>query len=236
MKRHFKTLAMVMVCMAMALCVSCKKNNDKPSGGNTGGGNGGGTIAGHEYVDLGLPSGTLWATCNVGASKPEDYGSYFAWGETSTKSIYDYSNYKWWTEDGYITKYCNDGTCGDWDNKLVLESSDDVAHVKWGGSWRMPTRKDFDELMNNCKRVRSALKGVSGINITGPNGNSIFMPDGGYYSGYGGIHEEDWSGNYWSSSLFFDDPSCAWFFKTPHNKVIGTNRDTGMNVRPVSDR
>ena len=114
-----------MVCMAMALCVSCKKDNAEPSGGNTGGGNtggGGGGTGSHEYVDLGLPSGLLWATCNVGADSPDDYGDYFAWGETETKSDYDWDTYKWCNgSENTLTKYCTKSSYGTVDNKTVLE-------------------------------------------------------------------------------------------------------------------
>ena len=90
---------------------------------------------GHEYVDLGLPSGTKWATCNVGASSPEDYGEYYAWGETETKSTYDWRTYKWCKgSNDTMTKYCTSSSSGTVDNKTVLDPEDDVAHVKWGGS------------------------------------------------------------------------------------------------------
>ncbi|MCQ2315083.1 MAG: hypothetical protein MJZ85_00135 [Bacteroidales bacterium] len=124
MKIHFKTLVIVMTCMAMALCVSCKKDdNNEPTGGGTGVTvDGGGTIAGHGYVDLGLPSGTLWATCNVGADKPEDYGGYFAWGETKKKTEYSWNPYKWCNGSyNTLTKYCTHSDCGTVDNKTVLD-------------------------------------------------------------------------------------------------------------------
>ena len=90
---------------------------------------------GREYVDLGLPSGTMWATCNIGANYPEDYGDYYAWGETETKSNYDWSTYKWCKgSEDTLTKYCTDNDYGTVDNKTVLDPEDDAAHVKWGGS------------------------------------------------------------------------------------------------------
>ena len=110
-------------------------------------------INGHEYVDLGLPSGLKWATCNVGAASPEEYGGYYAWGETEEKEYYSWGTYKYFYFDenrNYsITKYCTESDYGIVDDKIILEPEDDVAHVKWGGTWRMPTETDFDEL---CKK------------------------------------------------------------------------------------
>ena len=103
---------------------------------------------GHEYVDLGLPSGIKWATCNVGATTPEEYGDYFAWGETQPKDYYDWSTYKYCNGDEYsITKYCTRSTYGTVDIKTTLELSDDAARVNWGGKWRMPTIEEQKELL-----------------------------------------------------------------------------------------
>ena len=135
---------------------------------------------GHEYVDLGLPSGLKWATCNVGATAPEEYGDYFAWGETETKATYDLSNYKW-CNGTYesMTKYCTNSEYGIVDNKTTLELSDDAARVNWGGSWRMPTKAEQDELRNtdNCTWEWTTQNGVNGYKVTSKkNGNSIFLP------------------------------------------------------------
>ena len=147
-------------------------------------------INGHEYVDLGLPSGIKWATCNVGASSPEDYGGYYAWGETEEKGYYDWDNYKWCNgSENTQTKYCTDSDYGTVDNKTVLDLEDDVAHVKWGGSWRMPTSSEIQELLDECIWEWTVLNGVDGCRVTGPNGNSIFLPVGG---------DRD---HYWSNSL-----------------------------------
>ena len=105
----------------------------------------------HEWVDLGLPSGTLWATCNVGADNPEDYGDYFAWGETEPKVIYNWSTYKWCNGSvNTMTKYCTDSGYGTVDNKTELDPADDAATVNWGTSWRMPTLEQLDELLTKC--------------------------------------------------------------------------------------
>ena len=134
----------------------------------------------HEWVDLGLPSGTLWATCNVGASSPEEKGDYFAWGETTPKDYYDWSNYKWCNgSDSTLTKYCNNSDCGYngfVDNKMELDPEDDAAYVNWGPSWRMPTKEQQDELREYC----TIELGYKGYLVTGPNGNTLFFPCSGY--------------------------------------------------------
>ena len=193
-------------------------------------------INGHEYVDLGLPSGIKWATCNVGASSPEEYGGYYAWGETEEKSNYDWSTYKWCKgSENTMTKYCTDSDYGTVDNKTVLDPKDDVAHVKWGGSWRMPTKEEQDELRNKCTWTWTTQNGVKGYRVTGPNGNSIFLPAAGYRYGSDVSHRGR-SGYSWSSSLhsfnsrsayyvYFYDGYCDWY---------NNYRYRGQSVRPVS--
>ncbi len=188
------------------------------------------TIEGHQCVDLGLPSGTLWATCNVGADSPEDYGDYFAWGERISKSSYSqdthknwdfYSNYGW-------TKY-NPG-----DKKKTLEASDDAATANWGGSWRMPTQKEQQELLNECTWTWTMHRGVTGCEVKGKNGKSIFLPATGHY--YSTDHRDvGVSGFYWSSSLSNDDKGAAYSLKfTPGTHVKNQNgRHFGLSVRPV---
>ena len=126
-----------------------------------------------QYVDLGLPSGTKWATCNVGASKPEEYGDYFAWGEVTPKATYSWDNYKWGTENN-LTKYNAK------DNKTILEPSDDAAIYNWGSNWRMPTDAEMSELRAHTTWQWTSINGVNGLKLTGPNGNSIFLPAAGY--------------------------------------------------------
>ena len=168
----------------------------------------------HEWVDLGLPSGTLWATCNIGADSPEDYGDYFAWGETTPKDVYDWNNYKWcdWSRDTsgdipvesitwykYYSKNWTDNAYVDGDNKLELEPEDDAAYVNWGPRWRMPTLEQIDELVEKCDWQWTQRKGVNGRLVTGPNGNSIFLPAAG-----GRSEKLYWGGQtayYWSRTL-----------------------------------
>lgn len=160
---------------------------------------------GHEFADLGLPSGTKWATCNVGASKPEEYGDYFAWGETEPKDNYDWSTYKWCNGSSTtMTKYCTNSEYGSVDNKIILELSDDAANANWRGDWRMPTKVEYDELRNLSYTTWTwtSLNGVNGYKVTSKtNGNSIFLPAAGYrydsdlaYAGSNGY--------YLSSSLY----------------------------------
>ncbi len=226
-----------MTCMAMALCVSCKKDkdNDNESGGTGVTGDGNGIITGHAYVDLGLPSGLLWATCNVGADSPEDYGDYFAWGETETKSTYKWSTYKWCNGNwDNLTKYNTDSYYGTVDNKTLLEPEDDAAHVNWGGAWRMPTYDEMQELKNNCTSEWTTQNGVNGRKFTGSNGNSIFLPAAGYFHD-GSLDVAGSFGFYWSSSLGADYPSrsCGLYFYSGLVSVGSNYRSYGQSVRPV---
>ena len=182
------------------------------------------TYNGHEYVDLGLPSGTLWATCNIGASKPEEFGNYFAWGETSGydegKRYFDDEHYKFRIKKKSLfgskwiyTKYCDNKKNGEVDNILSLDKEDDAAYVQWGKGWRMPTTAQFEELINKeyTTLEQQSKSGVKGLLITSKaNGNSIFLPEAGHHGysesmSFGNNHtwEKDCSyyskhGNYWT--------------------------------------
>ena len=195
---------------------------------------------GHEWVDLGLS--VKWATCNVGASSPSAYGDYYAWGETSTKSDYSWSTYKY-CNGSYttMTKYCNDseyGNNGYTDSRTKLELSDDVARQKWGGSWRMPTYDEFRELINNCTWTWTTMNGVSGFKVTskksGYSSRSIFLPAAGYRGGTN-LSRAGEIGFYWSSSLDTDNPYGAWglHFYSGGHYTNGDNRYHGRSVRPV---
>ena len=192
----------------------------------------------HEYVDLGLPSGLKWATCNVGANSPEEYGDYFAWGEVEPKTTYDWSTYKYCV-DNYdnLTKYCNNssyGKDGFTDNKTVLDPEDDAAAVNWGGAWRMPTKAEQDELRNNCTWDWTTQNGVNGYKVTGPNGNSIFLPAAGGMR-EGNLYDDGSWGYYWSSSLGTDYPDGAYgvFFFSDGVDWGCYYRYYGFTVRPV---
>ena len=147
----------------------------------------------HEWVDLGLPSGTLWATCNIGATTPEGYGDFFAWGETVPKDSYEWSNYKWgdYSVQGGFSKYVTSTEYGTIDYKTELEPEDDAASVNWGSAWRMPSREQLSELASECSWEWTSINGVDGLMATGPNGNTLFMP---LYSIWTSVE-------YWSRSL-----------------------------------
>lgn len=220
-----------------------------PGGGGTTPG-GGETPSTMEYVDLGLPSGLKWAKCNLGASKPSDYGDYYAWGETAPKKIYNWVTYKWMkagqSDEKYITKYTiADGqTEAIWydsarefigDNKTVLDAADDAATQQLGSPWRMPTKVDIKELRDNCIWTRIEQDGVSGYQVEGPNGNVIFLPAAGARKG-SGLQSAGTYGNYWSSSL---DTAYSYlarylsFDSGAHDWVSYQYRYYGYSVRPV---
>ena len=192
---------------------------------DNGGGNGGdddepttGTINGHEWVDLGLPSGLKWATCNVGASSPEDYGDYFAWGETSPKAEY--------TSENSITY-------GEQMSDISGNAQYDAATANWGGSWRMPTKEEMRELVDHCEWTWTRVNGVNGSKVIGPNGSCIFLPAAG--GRYGASLSGDGSyGLYWSSTPYGFDDSHACFLDDGEY-VGGYNRYCGLPVRPISE-
>ncbi len=167
---------------------------------------------GHEWVDLGLPSGTLWATCNVGADSPEEYGDYFAWGETSPKDYYDWSTYEWCNgSTNTMTKYCTQsdyGYNGFTDGKTELDLEDDAVYVNWGASWRMPTKEQHQELVDNCTWTWTQLNGVDGRLGTGPNGNTIFLPAAGR-RWLQSLFGAGLSGYFWSRSLYQEESDFA---------------------------
>ena len=186
------------------------------------------TENGHAYVDLGLPSGLKWATCNVGANAPEEQGGYYAWGETATKALYDWSTYKFGTENNFSRYNSEDG-------KTVLELEDDAANANWGGSWRMPTADEFQEIIDNCTWTYNAENG--GYTVTGTNGNSIFLSKTGFY--YGSTFM-DMAGYYRTSSLSENSKSLSIYvshwnpeYGMGTTYVDGIQRGHGMSVRPV---
>ena len=189
---------------------------------------------GYVYVDLGLS--VKWATMNVGSSKPEEYGDYFAWGETTTKTTYDWSTYEWCNGSSTtFTKYNTSSSYGTVDNKTTLELTDDAARANWGGSWRMPTDAEMTELRTNCTWTWTTQNGVNGYKVTSKsNDNSIFLPAAGcrYDSS---LDDAGSYGYYWSSSLYTDFPYHAWygyFYSISVNRYY-YYRIYGQSVRPV---
>ncbi len=225
MKKVMKVVAAIMLMAAVICAAGCKKEDiDDP-------------INGHGYVDLGLPSGTLWATCNVGADVPEDYGDYFAWGETQPKSIYNWETYKYGRENK-LTKYCTNsdyGLDGFVDGLFVLLSADDASTVNWGEGWHIPTVSEWDEMVDNCSQKAARLNGVKGIRYTGPNGNSIFLPFAGY-RWEGDLFYNGEYGLYWSNQLNKNEPNIALFYRlnwVPNDKGDNYCRSNGRSIRPV---
>ena len=232
---------------------NCDNNDNTDNTGNNGssdfntGDNGTkeegiGVEAGHAYVDLGLPSGLKWATCNVGATVSTDFGDYFAWGEVEPKTTYNWSTYKYCV-DKYdnLTKYCSQSSYGNngfTDSKTVLDPEDDAAVVNWGGKWRMPTTVEQQELVDNCTFLYTSKTDANGYavfggEVTGPNGNSIFLPAAGYMNGgyLGGVGSY---GYCWSSSLVADDPFFAYYLILYSDDwYVGNIRYYGFSVRPV---
>ena len=192
------------------------------------------TENGYEYVDLGLS--VKWATCNVGANSPEEYGEYFAWGEVGPKSIYDWSTYKHCNgSDTTLTKYNYSSSNGTVDNKTTLELSDDAARANWGGSWRMPTDAELTELKDNCTWTWTTQNGVNGYKVTSDkNGKSIFLPAAGYRNDNSLLNAGGY-GYYRSSSLSTVSPYGAWDVAFRSDYVIGSSssRCHGHSVRPV---
>ena len=192
----------------------------------------------NDYVDLGLPSGTKWATCNVGADSPEDYGDYFAWGETTPKDTYDWSTYQYGDgSSSTLTKYCNNsgyGYEGFTDDLTTLLPEDDAATANWGPDWRMPTKAEWQELLDNTTVTWTTQNGVSGRLFTAANGNSLFLPAAGYRDN-SSLYNAGSDGFYWSSSLDTDHPFHAgdFAFKSDGCNMYGNTRFYGFAVRPV---
>ena len=190
------------------------------------------------YVDLGLPSGLLWATCNVGADNPEDYGDYFAWGETQPKDTYNWSTYQYCNGSyNTLTKYCSNssfGYHGFTDDLTTLLPEDDAATANWGSHWRMPTEEEWQELYRNTTNTWTTQNGVNGRLFTASNGNSLFLPAAGYRTD-SSLYLAGSYGYYWSSSLDTDYPSGAWLFGflSGNYRMYNGGRYCGQSVRPV---
>ena len=231
MQKLTKTIAAIMLTIAIVCTTGCKKNNEPNNG----------TYNGHDYIDLGLPSGTLWATCNVGADNPEDYGDYFAWGETQSKTIYNWSAYIYCNGDyNQLTKYCSQsdfGFDGFTDDLKTLQTSDDAATVNWGEGWRTPTYNEWVELLKYCSHTWMTRNAMKGCLFTARNGNSIFLP-----AASSRMDDEfrviGDDGSYWSSSLNKSYPDGAKGFKfiisfDDCDLYDDLSRSSGRSVRAV---
>ncbi len=214
MKKIFYLVALVAISL---LFVQCEQNELGKSSGKHNG---------HEYVDLGLPSGLKWATCNVGATTPEEYGDYFAWGEVESKVRYNWDTYKYYGGSN-VTKYTGN-------DKTVLDPEDDAATANWGGAWRMPTTEEQDELREYCTWTWTSQNAVYGYKVTGINDSSIFLPAAGIMDG-GTLSVAGSYGDYWSSSLYTDGPDYAYHvgFVSGYVNWHYGDRYFGLSVRPV---
>lgn len=204
-------MAAILLGATMQSCDRGDNNGNNNGGNDNGGGNGNGTMS-VQWVDLGLPSGLKWADRNVGASSPEFYGYYYAWGETAPKEVYNWSTYAYGNTSRTLTKYCsksNFGRNGFTDNLTTLEASDDAATVNIGGGARTPTKDDWLELLENTTFTWTTLNEIEGFLLTASNGASIFFPASGgrYDSNFGYTRER---GLYWSSTLDTNYPDEAW--------------------------
>ncbi len=220
-----KRILLILAIITGAMMVSCNPDDDdnNNNGGNNGDGDPDGYIAGHGYVDLGLPSGVKWATCNVGASSPEDYGDYFAWGETSPKAEY--------TRENSVTY-------GEQMSDISGNAQYDAATANWGGSWRMPKKDEMQELVNHCEWEWTEVNGVNGAKFIGPNGNSIFLPAAGNSTG-SSLYDVGGYGYYWSSTPHDTDGGNGAYFLYFSNGSEYVNWDNdryyGLTVRPITE-
>ncbi len=189
----------------------------------------------HEYVDLGLPSGILWATCNIGANSPEEFGNYFAWGEITPKHSYSWDTYKFGSCFNELNKYNTQNEYGKVDNITTLNIEDDAANANWGHGWRMPTATEFAELRKVCTWEWGKMNGIQGYYVIGPNQNYIFLPAAGWYDD-AGVQDAVMRGNYWASSIDTFSPFnayCLLFFSNGWNHDGGWGRLHGRSIRPV---
>lgn len=212
----------LMILLVAVIATACNKEPQTPPSN--------GFENGHEWVDLGLSSGLLWATCNMGASIPEASGDYYAWGETEPQydNAYVWNSYKYYDGSSVTKYYVADGLA-------LLTSSDDAAAVNWGGTWRMPTELDLAELKYKCTRTRTTQNGVEGVLFVSENGNSLFLPAVGYrYEG--DLLFPGSNGRYWTSSREsgdYNEAKCFYFGPQDSGGTGTSERCRGFSIRPV---
>ena len=240
MKRIFTIIALV--AMALVAFTACEKQLIDDDGEVTT------PNDVYEYVDLGLPSGLKWATCNVGAESPEDYGDYFAWGEVEPKEYYDWSTYKYCEgTSNTLTKYNHSENYGVVDNKEILDLEDDDARVNWGGSWRTPSHDEWYELRDYCTIEFVTINGIKGIKCTskieGYTDRSIFLPATGYMNkdshlGIDGTNSFNEYGEYLTNTNYNNHQAGLYFSMQSSEddcfRIVGLRYQLGCTVRPVS--
>lgn len=265
-----KKIIYLLMSLSLVAFVSCSdddKENPSSENGENGSNNANGNVSavsvfksgtenGHDYVDLGLTSGTRWATANVGAKTPQDYGNYYAWGEVTTKEVYNWETYKYGSDYNKLTKYCSDsyyGNNGFTDSKTTLDLSDDAAYVNWGGKWRMPTKAQQEELVEQCYWVwtenynNSHVKGyiVYKAKTSSDKGVEIYkgealsssykLSDAHIFLPAVDIAGYKYNGCFWSSSLHAINPCVAWgaYFYSDDAYYYYDQRCYGQSVRAV---
>jgi len=230
-----KTYRLILLLLFICCTSVYGQQNASPNGSNSVGRN-------VEYVDLNLTSGTLWATCNIGANSPEEYGDYFAWGETAPKKEYSWKTYKWCKgrHDNIIkySKLSNWGDNGFTDSKTILDLEDDAAYVIWGSNWHIPSYEQQRELIGECRWYWTVLNGVTGYRVVGKNGKSIFLPAAGCYRD-DNLADVGKKGYYWSCSLDDSRTSdarqiCIFEgFAGTYDGNYTQYRSVGRTIRPV---
>lgn len=229
-----KKIFYALMTSVIALCgTGCSSSEESVSG----------QLEGHNYVDLGLPSGTLWATCNLGATQPEENGAYYAWGETTPKSEFEWTNYKYGNGEAEsrikMTKYCSHEKKGVVDNIQLLDSTDDAASVSWNGKWRIPTKEEWEELLDGCTWEWVKNYKGSGLDMkkgtSKSNGKTILFPFSGYYNGTAFFNN---SSAFWSSTQKADNGLYAYFVRMlTHNQNMNNgHRKQGMTIRAVASK
>ncbi len=230
------------VAVSIVAFAGCSKDDINNNNANNGGDGGGNVPAG--WVDLGLPSGLLWAECNVGATAPEEYGDYFAWAETEPKEVYNWNTYRYCTVDAggmlsTLTKYNSFTGLGAVDNLTTLESVDDAATARMDSCARTPTKEEWEELINNTTAEWTTVNNVHGRKFTASTGNSIFLPAAGWRE-EATLIEAGSGGYYWSASADTGDYLVnAWGFgfRSDYQSMgPGASRNFGMSVRAVRSK
>ena len=186
-------------------------------------------------VDLGLPSGTIWSTFNVGATKPEEFGGYYSWGETKEKDNYNWETYNLARKNpNSLLKYCTSSEFGRIDNKVIIESADDTAYIRWGEQYRMPTQQEALELIEYCSIKSVVINNINCFELTGPNRNKLIFPKTGFYDNIRLKNQQ--CVYFWTNSISDTNNQKAFLTLLSEDNtisVIPNDRSYGCSIRPV---